>query len=221
MEIISLIIFVLAISLDGLAVGITYGLREIKLPLTSLLIIGLTSALSVLASMLFGDLLTAFLSFKLAELLGGGMLIIVGLSVLYQALKQIIVEESLEGSEILITNSSLSYQLLDLEIESLGIVIKILKEPVRADFDYSGVISQQEALFLGFALAVDAFGAGIGAAMTGFAPLITALLAGVVIFGCLSVGLSLGSKFNLERFDYRITLLPGLLLIILGVIKLL
>ena len=55
--------------------------------------------------------------------------------------------------------------LFNWEIRSLGVVIHILKKPTRADFDRSGIITGLEALFLGVALSLDAFGAGIGAAM--------------------------------------------------------
>lgn len=220
MQIIPILLLALAISLDGLAVGITYGMRKIKLPLLSLVIISLTSAISVLVSMLFGHLITNFLSVKVTEVLGGSILILIGLWILYQSVRQLLIEQTM-NADISVNNNSISDQpLFDFKIESLGIVIKILQEPTTADFDYSGTISKQEAVFLGFALALDGFGAGIGAAMTGFAPLLTASIAGIVIFGCLSLGLYLGAKYNLKEADSRITLLPGLLLIILGAVKL-
>ncbi|MBM7624621.1 sporulation membrane protein YtaF [Sporohalobacter salinus] len=220
MKVISILLLALAISFDGLVVGITYGLRKIKIPLLSLIIISLTSAISVLVSMLFGQLITNFLSIKITKVLGGSILILVGIWILYQSVRQILIDKTASSNISVNDNSASDQPLFDLKIKSLGIVIKILKEPVKADFDYSGIISKKEAVFLGFALALDGFGAGIGAAMTGFSPVFTAIIAGVVILGCLSLGLYLGGKYNLKETDYRIALLPGLLLIILGIVKL-
>ncbi|MDI5788515.1 hypothetical protein PO124_09275 [Bacillus licheniformis] len=53
-------------------------------------------------------------------------------------------------------------------MKSLGIVIHILRKPTSADIDKSGIITGIEAFLLGFALSIDAFGAGIGAAALGF-----------------------------------------------------
>ena len=53
-------------------------------------------------------------------------------------------------------------------IRPLGLVVKILREPTVADTDTSGMIDIKEALLLGSALALDALGAGLGAAATGY-----------------------------------------------------
>jgi putative sporulation protein YtaF len=220
LEVISILMLSLAISLDGMVVGITYGLRKIEIPLFSLVIISLTSALSVLISMLLGELIATFLSIKLAEFLGGIILVIIGFWLLYQSLKKLLVDQALESDCLIQNNSIADRPLFKFKIDSLGIVIKILSKPTEADFDYSGVISKKEAVFLGFALALDAFGAGLGAAMTGYRPLLTTTFVGILKFICLSSGIYLGSKFNLKGISYKATLLPGALLIILGLFKL-
>ena len=61
--------------------------------------------------------------------------------------------------------------IFNFEIKSLGVVISILQKPTDVDFDKSGTINGVEALVLGIALSLDAFGAGIGAAMIGISPL--------------------------------------------------
>ena len=65
---------------------------------------------------------------------------------------------------------------LMIELKRIGIVIQILRTPQMADVDRSGIISASEALLLGIALSLDSFGAGLGAAMIGFSPLLTALV---------------------------------------------
>ncbi|MCK8824015.1 sporulation membrane protein YtaF [Fuchsiella alkaliacetigena] len=212
----SMVILALAVSLDGSLAGITYGLRKVKIPKLSLLIISLTSATAVLISMVLGQFIAQFLSPDFAELIGGLMLVLIGSWIFYQSLRQLMWQRSLD-SEIEIDNNLSERELLfKLNIKSLGLAIKILQEPMQADLDHSGVISKAEAVFLGFALALDALGAGFGAAMAGYSPLITTIFVGVSKFVCISLGLYLGSKFNLGENNYKATLLPGLLLILLG-----
>ena len=54
MELISSILFGLAVSADGFAAGMAYGVKKIKIPIFSLLVIALASALAVSISMFCG-----------------------------------------------------------------------------------------------------------------------------------------------------------------------
>src|SRR5699024_3833493 len=56
----------------------------------------------------------------------------------------------------------------------------ILSNPHKADKDKSGVISAGEAVILGIALAMDAFGAGFAAAILGHSVFITAISVGLM-----------------------------------------
>jgi putative sporulation protein YtaF len=73
---------------------------------------------------------------------------------------------------------------------------------------------------LGFALSLDSFGAGIGAAMLGYSPIYLALA--VSIMSPLFVLLGIKSGSLLYHFDWvqKLTFLPGILLIVIGVWKL-
>lgn len=82
--------------------------------------------------------------------------------------------------------------LLNLEVRSLGIVIHILRKPMSADIDKSGVINGIEAVLLGFALSIDAFGAGIGAAILGFSPIVMSIA--VAIMSSLFVSIGINAK---------------------------
>jgi putative sporulation protein YtaF len=106
------------------------------------------------------------------------------------------------------------------EIKSLGIVIHILKKPVIADMDKSGSITGWEAVLLGIALSLDAFGAGIGAALIDLSPLFTtlsiAIMSALFLWGGMASGLYFFSKTNWMK---RLSILPGVLLIIMGLLK--
>ena len=110
--------------------------------------------------------------------------------------------------------------LLKFEIKSLGVVIHILRKPMSADIDKSGTINGVEAFLLGFALSLDAFGAGIGAALLGYSPLIMAISVAVMCSMFLFFGLKSGQLFSHNKWVQKFSFLPGVLLIMIGIWKL-
>lgn len=73
---------------------------------------------------------------------------------------------------------------------------------------------------LGFALSIDAFGAGIGAAMIGFSPFYLAASVAVMSSLFLVLGIKSGAFFHKFNLVQKFTFLPGILLIIIGILKL-
>lgn len=196
-----LIFLVFAVSLDGFGVGITYGLRKIHLPIMGLVIIMGCSGIVVLLSMTVGNILSTFISPELAQIFGGCILVFLGLFSFYNILKS---RQTVQNKQ-------------DISHDDPGIFTTVLKNPNRADFDHSGNISIHEAIFLGFALALDAFGAGIGASIIGYSPILTTFLissmSGLFVFG----GIKLGLLLTQNTFMQKMSFVPPLLLIILGI----
>lgn len=205
------ILFALAVSSDGFMVGMAYGIRKIRMPLISLLLISMASASAVTIAMLFGKGLSLLLNPRTAVHLGAITIIAIGGFFLLQSFRQ-----RLED----IDNNNES-PILSLNVKPLGIIIQILKEPSCADFDRSGEIGIKEATFLGLALAMDAFGAGIGIAMAGYNILFTAVSVGVLKFILVGSGLLLGRKVENEQWKHLSSVLTGLILLALGVSELL
>lgn len=119
------------------------------------------------------------------------------------------------------TDGLVERMVFTLELRKLGVVIQILRSPSKADIDNSGSISTQEAMWLGIALSLDAFGAGLGAALLGFPTLWTALVIALFSGALLSLGMKVGLRFAAQRWMQKLAILPALLLMIMGVIKLL
>lgn len=201
------IILAIAVSIDSLSVGAIYGIRGIKIPFISRTIIALATFVSFTTSMIFGVSFQTYLSPKSAQLLGAIILLIMGIWLLLK---------TIANSDI---KKDVTKTIATFNIKSLGLVIKILREPISADTDTSGIIDPKEATLLGVALALDAFGAGIGAAMAGFNILTTTFLVTLSSFIFLSLGLSVGYKKQLVLKDKKIEFLPAILLISLAVIK--
>jgi len=210
MDLLAVFVLALAVSLDGFVVGVTYGLKKIRIGLLPILIITFFSGIMILFSMSLGNLLANFLTVSSATRLGGGLLIAIGT---YRFIAELL--HTKEGDN----NQDSPTELLTLKIKPLGVIINILKEPAKADTDYSGVISNKESIFLGIALALDAFGAGIAAAMTGYDSLLTAASVSIFNFILLTGGIYLGKKIESAVAGDKIRLLSGLILILLGIVK--
>ncbi len=207
MEYLVVLLFAMAVSADGFMVGIAYGIRKIKIPFTSLVLICIASATAVTVSMLVGKGLGSLLNPVVASRLGAITIMLIGVFFLVQACRQ-----KLDGLEV-----NGPDPLLSIKVKPLGIIIQILKEPSMADFDHSGEIGMREAVFLGLALAMDAFGAGIGMAMAGYNILFTALSVGLLKFILVNGGLMLGGRVKNERWQYLSSIVTGLILLGLGV----
>lgn len=218
---ISVFFLAFAVSLDSFGVGVTYGLRNIRIPFLSILVISCFSGGMILLSMFVGHGLATWLSPVAAKHIGAGILIGIGLWSLWQVRKHSIAEE------FKIREKSDAHQLqpypvkvFRIQIKALGLVIQILKTPMVADQDRSGTISPSEAVLLGTALSLDAFGAGLGASLLGYAPALTVLLIAGMGGLLLLLGMKVGFRFSrLPRMEL-FSLLPGILLMTIGLLRL-
>ncbi|MEW9670731.1 sporulation membrane protein YtaF [Ammoniphilus sp. 3BR4] len=223
MEYLSLFALAFAVSLDSFGVGISYGLRKIKIPIFSIFIITGCSAVLVLLSMQLGKWLSGFISMETANIIGAIILIGIGCWAIFNLyhnretsqseipLSSAASEEAMETTEPL--------PVLKIEIKTLGLVIHILKKPTAADVDRSGTITGAEAALLGVALSLDGFGAGIGAALMGYSPWLTALLFSVLCTIFILIGLRLGFLYSNIQWVKRMSFIPGVILIIFGLSK--
>jgi len=214
MELLALALFALALNMDSFAAGVAYGVRKIKLPVTSLAIISMMSMGAITMSMLMGGVLAAYFSPTFAHRLGGVILLLIGLWVLLQSLQEN--RRKSHGEE---TDEEHPSTIVQIHIRSLGLVIQILREPSRADLDRSGTISSKEAILLGLALALDAFAAGFAVSMLGFGILPTALMVGIGHFALTYLGLLAGMGAIATGLSRKISVLPGFILIALGLFK--
>ncbi|WNS46356.1 manganese efflux pump [Paenibacillus sp. MMS20-IR301] len=237
----SLLLLAFALSLDGFGVGVTYGLRKMKIPLLSIMIISLCSGVVIYVSMQVGVLLAKVVSPHAASSIGAVILVLMGCWSLFQMLTQKEKEKEQEGAvngdELPEDQARLETAaaaadgadaadlqkpaVFSLELRHLGVVIQILRTPSSADMDASGSISSMEAMILGIALSLDAFGAGLGAALLGFSPVSTALMIALFSGTFLLLGMKTGLRLSGSYWMKHAALLPALLLIAMGIMKLL
>lgn len=203
------LLIAVAVSIDSLGVVLAYGLRKIYVPSTAYLIICFCTAVLMSISMLGGTFIRALLPYH-AESLGGAILLIIGLWQLHQGWQGYLNFVTTEDPE--------DATVLRFRLPSLGVIVQIVRDPLKADFNSSGTIDFKESLALGAALGMDAFGAGLGAAAAGH----SFLLVPVVSLACavfVFTGFLLGRKSSANWFGYKGFVLPGLILMVVGALK--
>lgn len=202
-----LIFLIIAVSLDSFGVGMTYGMRHIHVPFNAFLIIMLCSGTIVFISMTIGNTFSSFISPQLANLLGSSILFLLGLISFINLYRP--------------THKHHHSMPLEDTTNHLNTLTTILSTPDKADLDRSGRISANEAFLLGSALALDAFGAGIGASLLGYSPLITTISVAMMSGLFLLIGIKTGLILTKFSFVKRFAFVPPVLLMSLAVINLL
>lgn len=236
--IVSMLVLAIAVSLDGFGVGIAYGLRRIRIPLLSVVIIACCSGFIIWLSMQAGRWLSLYLSDFIANLIGAVILMLIGSWSIVQFIRsrhhkpdtdasngdsspseQLVSPDNENSADEATSDKDAPKQVILLELKRLGLVIQILRTPQAADVDKSGNISAMEAFMLGTALSLDAFGAGLGAALLGLPALATAIVIAFSSALLLVFGLQTGFRFSAMRNVRLLALLPGVLLVVIGVLR--
>lgn len=157
-----------ALSLDAVTVGVAYGLRGIRIPGVSLLLISLTCAGLFALSLMGGGVLASWVGPAAGRWAGGVLLIGMGIWI------------------------ALSPPRTREQHTTLELPAWVLKHPEQSDLDRSGTITGLETVLIGTALALDSLGVGLAAAL-GHPPrwLVLAVLVGLANGVALRVGLAL------------------------------
>lgn len=192
-----LILLSIAISLDGFSAGLAYGMRSLKIPFSSLVILALSSAAAMIISMYTGRIITIFLPAEFVPMLGGFVLLILGGWVLITAL---------------LDNKSVQATARNKKAAKKS----LWQNPAAADLDNSGSIGCFEAFLLGGILATDAFAAGLGASFMGFNPLLAGICVGLSKLILVSLGLQLGYRSVAFVDSKRASLFASGILITMG-----
>ena len=204
MNLLGVLLLAVSLSMDALGIGVSYGVRKIRVPLAAKVIICAISVAMMGLSILLGSLILLVVPPPAAKLLGALMLALLGVFVIAQAFWKR--EEKPKKPK----KAARSIML-----KPLGITIKIIRNPPSCDFDASKALDGFEALYLGAAMSVDSVGVGVSSAVMGLNTLLVPVTAGLFQMLFLSAGVWLGGKLSLSaRLDSRVwTVISGLLLI--------
>jgi putative sporulation protein YtaF len=194
-------------NLDNIGVGTAYGARKINIPITSNLLIAVVTATGTFLSIFLGHSVYLFISKGMDGLLGGGIIILVGLWVIFQEAYTHRVREPQEAELIVKTRRS-RY--------GLRHIVQILNNPIVADWDFSSHIDVKEALALALGLTINNIPNGIGAGMLGLN--IYAMTTAVFVTSIITIwlGIYMG-KLGVRSMGRSAGVLAGVLLILVGI----
>jgi putative sporulation protein YtaF len=196
------ILLAVALSIDGFGVGLSYGIRKIKVPFFPIMLIVFCSILAMTFSILTGQLVAGFIPYHLASFLGGTILLLIGFWQLIEGLKKY------KDDPVLVS----------IKLKTLGLVLQVIHEPENADIDKSGDINYREALLLGIALNIDVVGVGLGAGMAGYSFILVPFATAALLLA-LYLGLNIGEKSATGFLGRKGYIIPGLVLILLGLVN--
>ncbi|SYX83481.1 sporulation membrane protein YtaF [Paenibacillus alvei] len=198
-----------ASSIDNLGVGISYGIRKIRIGVLSNLFISLICFIFSMAGLMFGKWISQVLPGILPTLLAAFILLIVGI--------RIVLLTSHHGSSTETAAVEASS-----EANSSSSLERMLQRPEEADKDKSGTINLWEAAVLGVALSANALTNGLSAGLIGLSPLAISLTAAIGSFVTLWLGAVLGQKMaNIRIGRYTVgqfsTVLSGAIIILVAI----
>lgn len=205
MSLLSLIIIATAVSIDGFWGGFAFGLRKIKINFTSLLVISLWSVVLSTITMFLGHFLKDHISFTFAKWISAILLFTIGSTALKEGIKH-----RSEHIEKYSAKNKVGFKDL----------FRILDNPLLADVDGENDIKPSEGSLLGLAVAMDASVAAFTVALAGYSPITTPFLFGLTHFVLIGLGNHVALKQLIHHFAEKFALLPGMILITLGFLRL-
>ena len=209
MHIISALFIGLAANLDNFGVGVSYGVQKIRIPFLSNFSIALLSGIVTFISVLSGHLLSQFMT--VANVLGASMIVVIGVWVMVH---KSISDNNLPAAVPVMKTYSVV-------IKPLSCIVQITKNPSFADLDANGVISTKEAMALGITLSFNSIATGVGAGLTGLAPLPMAIAVSIFSVIAISSGYWTGWKTASNRLERLSQTFSGVLLVLIGIYELL
>jgi putative sporulation protein YtaF len=169
----------IAAGLDSLFAGVAYGLKSIQIPLRSLAVVGLITALGTTLSMVGAHLLGKFIDSRFTLAAAASLLVAIGL---FNLLRVYLTH----GAAPRETNRTDRARRLIFSIG--GLVISIMAKPENADLDDSKSISPGEAVLLSLALGVDNMVVTFAAHLASSLPPYTPLLMGGIQMSFVKLG---------------------------------
>ncbi|WP_082191285.1 sporulation membrane protein YtaF [Peribacillus loiseleuriae] len=197
--------FAVSSSIDNLGVGISYGIRKIRVGIGANVLIAVICFLMSITGITFGMWLSQILPGMFPVIIGALLLVIIGVRIILLATPR-----KKEKSQVVQDSNTQSKSIKG-----------ILENPEVADLDQSGAIGWGEAVVLGVALSANALTNGLGAGLLGFSPLAISLTAAIGSFISVWIGVKLGYKladvrigsFTLGQFG---TILSGIIILVLA-----
>lgn len=213
-----------SLSVDAFGVGCAYGLKQIKIPVLSRLLISLLSFGFALLSLMIAKLLNMLLPDTIGTYISVFILLFLGLYMIISGVAAWHCGTKNENDPHAIGKPILEAEpkIWNIGIRSLGLSIMIIRDPQCADLNHSKSIDLVEAFYVGLALSLDAIGACVGFGISATGIVLLPIAAGVFQYLCLSAGLFCGSYLKKRALinEKILSVIPGVIMIGIAVVRL-
>ena len=202
------VLLVLALSLDTFVASLAYGINNIKMPFTSIIIIDLICAVFLTLSIFFGTLVKKVFPQNIATIISFIILILLGVYYLFENIIKTYLQEKLN------LDKKIKFKLFN-----IWFIVEVYIDETKADLDNSKKLSSKEALYLASALSLDSLGIGFGFSLGNINYTHVLLLSLISDMIAIWSGLFIGKNLA-EKSKINISWLAGIILIILAFLKL-
>ncbi|HEY5560623.1 MAG TPA: manganese efflux pump [Clostridiaceae bacterium] len=198
--ILSALLFSLSSNLDNLVIGTAYGIKKIKIGIISNLIIAVITSIGTFLSMSIGVYISMYLSRSIANDLGAGIIIVLGIYFVTQSIIKLITNT--KSKELALKNIS-----------------DMLEYAEKSDLDNSHDINFKEALLVAFGLTFNNLGTGVAASISGVNLNLTVIATFILSILTIIFGEAIGNHVLGKLLGKYAPLISGILLITLGVVE--
>ena len=200
------ILFPLTLCLDAFVASIAYGMNQIKIPISSVLVIGLIGSLFLALSFFASNLIKQFFNPNICLILSSILLMGIGFFTLFQSVLKQYLKQLKEEKKI------------QFHMNGISIALDIYLDETSADLDHSKTLSKKEAILLATALSIDSLFAGfsLGLGCNSYLQLI--FLSFILSTSFIFLGIRIGSHLTLKK-KFDLSWLSGICFILIGLLK--
>lgn len=186
-------------NLDNLGVGLSFGMRSMRISMAPNSIIALITMLGTGLAMLLGSTIAHLVPLAIINFLGGFVIIGIGASTLFGA------------------RHTLRQNIATVPVQDAKVSGRTLSSFSRPGIGSSSTISNREAVIVGIALSCNNVATGVAAGASGISAITTTILAGVFSFVFVGGGSRLGSAAGVRLLGRFAPLLAGIILVAIGI----
>lgn len=196
----SILLLSIASNMDNWGIGLSMGLRSIRIPILSNVTIAFITMAGTLAAMETGSYISGIMHKQIANDSGGAVMILLGCWSLWKMIKE---KRNKKNPASVYNNRR-------------GSDVTVLKHPDEADINHDQIISWRESLMLGLALAFNNIATGFGAGTTGISPMPTTILTGLFSILFIGMGCRIGQTASHTVLGRYAEFTGALLLVLIG-----
>ena len=203
----SMLLLVLALSIDALIASLAYGANNIHIALAPAAVISGVGTVCLGLSLLAGGIIRQAVHPAVCSGISFGLLFLVGLVTLFEGLFKNYLRRRRGAKQV------------SFEMQGIRFVLDVFLDETKADSDDSKDLSVRESLYLAAALSVDSLASGLGSGLSDIPIFLTIAIYAVIQFIVVLAGFHLGKRLH-GKTTPDLSPLSGILLMIVAFTRL-